>query len=148
MGPNNTILSLPALPFGDNIPWFVRSLDIDFNLSAAELRGRLGDSLFSFAVYAFSLILLLSSLRFLLDLSQWPLANLFLGALVFRLILALEAFLNSSETNTLVASFLDGRAPPMLITPLVFSALAILIMVYTLLAGIARVLGSRRDVDA
>ena len=138
IGPNNTILSLPALPFEDDTPWFMRSLAIDFSLSSREMKSRLDSSFFYFAIYVFSLILLLVSLRFLLELSRWPLANLFLGALVFRGIVALETFLNAGEINTLIDSFLVGRLTPMLITPAIFGALAILFIFYTLLARIAR----------
>ena len=144
LGPNNTILNLPALPFRDDTPWFVRSMAIDFSLSAAELRGRLEDSLLSFAAYAFSLILLLASLRFLVGLSKWPLANLFLGALVFRLIVALETFLNAREINALIDSFLAKRLPSQLITPAVFCVLALLLIFYTLLVRVAR---PRRNED-
>ena len=143
-GPNNTLIRLPALPFGDDTPWFIRSMGIDFTLSAGELRSRLEDNYLSYAAYAFSLILLLSSLRFLLELSHWPLANLFLGALVFRGILALETFLNAGDLNALVNSFLSKRVPPMLITPLLFGAMGILIILYTLLTRIARP-GKKRD---
>ncbi|MCL2319077.1 MAG: hypothetical protein FWC45_03250 [Treponema sp.] len=142
LGPNNTVLNLPALAFGTPPPWFIQSLDIDLSLSAGELKSRLGNGYVSFAAYAFSLILLLGSLRFLLELSQWPLANLFLGALVFRLVLALETFLNAREINALIGSFLTGRVPAMLITPLVFCALAVLVIFYTLLSRIAKTLGS------
>jgi len=138
LGPNNSILSLPPLPFEDNTPWFVRNLGIDFYLGAAELRGRLGHSFLYFAIYAFSLILLLVSMRFVLDLSRWPLANLFLGALAFRGIVALEAFLNTREINSMIDSFLNERVAPMLITPSVFGALALLVIIYTLLIRIAR----------
>ena len=138
VGPNNTILNLPVLTFIDNTPWFVRSLTIDFTLCAKELKSRLGDSYISFAAYVFSLVLLLVSLRLLLELSQWALANLFLGALVFRGILALDTFLNAREINVLVGSFLSGRVPAMLITPVVFCALGILVIFYTLLARIVR----------
>ena len=138
IGPNNTVINLPALAFGDEKPWFVRSLGIDFSLSAGEMRGRLDAGFYPFAVYAFSLILLLGSLRFLVELSPWPLANIFLGALVFRLILTLEIFLNSREINTLLGSYLAGRAPPSLITPLVFSALGVIVIVYTVLTRLAR----------
>ena len=147
LGPNNTIIRLPELPFGGSTPWFIRSLDIDFSLSAGELRSRLGEGFPSFAVYAFSLILILASLRFLLELSQWHLANLFLGALAFRGILALETFLNAREINTLIGTFLAEKVPSMLITPLVFCALAVLIILYTLLSRIARAVVSRRGGD-
>jgi len=138
IGPYNTILSLPALSFGNDTPWFIRSIAIDLSISARELKARLENNYLFFAAYAFSLILLLSSLRFLVELSMWPLANMFLGALVFRGILTLETFLNASEINALVGSYLGGRIPPALITPLAFVALAILILLYTLLSRIAR----------
>jgi len=141
LGPYNSILKLPDLPFGDDSSWFIRSMEIDFNLSAAEIRGRLEESYFSFAVYVFSLILLLASLRFLLDLSNWPLADIFLGALVFRLILSAETFLNTREINVLIGSFLGAKVPSMLITPLVFGAAGVLIMLYTLLTRIASKVG-------
>jgi hypothetical protein len=138
-GPNNTILPLPALPFGTEAPWFIRSLGIDLSLSARQMENRLAESFYSFAVYAFSLILLLASLRFIFELSQWPLANLFLGALVFRLVLILETFINSREMTELIDSFLNGFVPSMLITPLVFGAFAALIILYTLLTRLARI---------
>jgi hypothetical protein len=138
MGPYNTILALPALSFGNETPWFIKSIAIDLSVSAGELKNRLEDNYLYFALYAFSLILLLSSMRFILELSMWPLANMFLGALVFRGILALETFLNAGEINALIGSFLGGRIPPNLVTPLAFVALGILILLYTLLSRIAR----------
>jgi len=144
LGPNNTVLPLPPLPFGDTTPWFARSLAIDFSLSAVELRGRLEYGLFPFAIYAFALILLLASMRFVLGLTHWPLANLFLGALVFRGIVALESFLNVREVNATIDSFLPGQLPSPLITPAVFGALALLVIFYTLLVRIVR---PRRNED-
>jgi hypothetical protein len=145
IGPNDTIISLPSLPFQDDTPWFIKSISIDFSLSARELKDRIEANLLFFVSYAFSLVLLLSSLRFILEVSMWPFANLFLGALVFRGILALETFLNAREINTLIASFLDGRIPPLFITPVIFAALGILIILYTLLTRIARPARSRDD---
>jgi len=138
LGPNNTILSLHPLPFDDHTPWFIRSLGIDFFLNAEETRSRLEDSLFSFGMYAFSLILLLASMRFVFGLSKWPLANLFFGALVFRGIVALEGFLNAREINALIDGFLPGNLPPVFITPAIFGALAVLFMFYTLLIHAVR----------
>jgi hypothetical protein len=138
VGPNNTILSLPPLPLGLTTPWFIQSVRIDFSLSAGKLRTLFEANFFFYVVYALCLVLLLSSFRFLLELSQWPLANIFLAALVFRLILSFEVFLDSAEINTLIDSFLAGRLPPALITPIAFVALGILTMLYTLLGGVAR----------
>jgi len=142
LGPNNTILSLPSLPLGETAPWFIRSIGIDFSLSAGQIRTLLGREFYYFAIYILTLILLLSSLRFLLSLSQWPLANIFIAAFVFRLILSLEIFLNSADTNAMICSFLGGRMPPALITPAVFAAIGIVTILYTLLVWVA---GNRRS---
>ena len=91
-----------------------------------------------FAFYAFSLILLLASMHFIFGLSHWPLANIFLGALVFRGLLALEVFLNSREINNLIGSFLGEGIPPVMITPIVLGAIGILSMLYSILAHMAR----------
>jgi len=138
IGPNNTILKLPALPFRNDVPWFIQSLTIDFSLCSAELKSRLAENWLSFAAYAFSLVLLLGSLRFVLELSRWHLANLFIGALIFRSVLTLATFLGAGEINALIVSFLNGKAPPVFVTPLIFSALGVLIIFYTLLTRLAR----------
>ena len=145
IGPNNTILSLPALSFGNDTPWFVKSIGIDLSVSAHELKNRLESGYYYFGAYAFSLILLLTSMRFLLDLSQWPLANMFLGALVFRGILALETFIDAEEINALIDTSLSERVPAALITPLAFIAVGFLILLYTLLSRIAG--RERKDED-
>jgi len=137
VGPYDTVLPLPALAFGGDTPWYIRSIAIDLSLCARELKNRLESGYLSFAAYAFSLILLLASLRFLVELSHWPLANMFLGALVFRGVLTLETFLNAGEINTLIGSFLGGRIPPEYVTPCAFAALGILIILYTLLSRMA-----------
>jgi len=138
-GPNNSIIPIPAISFEDDIPWFIKSIGIDFSLSARELKSRFRENnVLYFALYAFSLILLLSSMRFMLNSSQWPLANIFLGALIFRLILALETLLNTRDINLLLGSFIGNRIPPSFITPLAFCALGTLVLLYTLLTGIAR----------
>jgi hypothetical protein len=130
-GPNNTILSLPPVPFKASMDEVLQSLIIDFSLTGREFARRLSNGLDSFLIYAISLIFLLVSLRFILNLSRWPLANLFLGALAFRGILSLETFLNSEQAHDFLASFLGDRVSPSYITPLAFCILAVLICLYT-----------------
>lgn len=142
LGPNNSMMTLPL---NDRTPWFVQSILIDFSLTARELFSRLAKGLQSFCIYAGSLILLLASLHFVLELSTWPMANLFLGALAFRFILSLGIFLNARETIIFINTFLNGRIPDALIVPLVFCALALLILVYTLLVHLARRMVRRQD---
>ena len=138
IGPNNSILPIPAISFEDDTPWFIKSIGIDFSLSAREIKSRFDKNFISFVFYVFSLILLLSSMRPFLEMSQWPFANIFIGALVFRLILALETILNTREINLMLGSFLGKRVPPDFITPIVFCAGGMLILLYTFLTGIAR----------
>ncbi|MCL2382551.1 MAG: hypothetical protein FWC64_13345 [Treponema sp.] len=143
-GPNNTVISLPPLPFDDSAPWFIRNLVMDFSLNAAELRGRMEMGLLYFGAYALALILLLSSIRFLFGLGRWPLASLCIAALAFRGIAALESFLNTGEINELLNSLLPGLLPPLLITPAIFAALAVLTTFYALLIHATR---PRRNKD-
>ena len=146
-GPNNTLLGLPALPFKDNTPWFIKSIMIDFSLSAEELNTRLETDIKSFGIYVLALVLLLSSFYFLLDLCRWPLANLFLGSIVFRGILSLEPFLNSGEIKKLTGSFLGKYVEPMFLTPLIFGAIGILIILFTILTKIAQTKTNRGNDD-
>jgi hypothetical protein len=138
LGPNNPTLSLPPVPFRDESPWFLQSLAIDFSLTGRQLESRLGRGLTAFLIYAGALIFLLVSLGFILKLSNWPLANLFLGCLAFRGILAAETFLNAPEIQDLFASFLENRLPLSYTVPLVFCLFGILINLYTFLVFLAR----------
>jgi hypothetical protein len=99
---------------------------------------RVSQGMKSFLIYEGALIFLLTSLRFVLDLSNWPLANLFLGALAFRGILTLEKFLNGGDVQKLLSSFLGDRIPVSYITPMVFCVFAALICLYTGLNWLTR----------
>jgi hypothetical protein len=144
-GPGNTVLSLPPIPFGDDTPWFLKSMTIDLRLSAEQLEGRFKAGLLPFLAYSGALILLLSSLGGVLKLSAWPLANLFLGCLAFRGILALETFFNSPETQDIFESFLENRLPLSFAVPLIFCALGILAHIYSVLVYQAKRRNSDED---
>jgi hypothetical protein len=126
------------LPLGENTPWFFQSMLIDLNMTARELDSRYKEGLASFFLHGFSLILLLVSLRFLFGLSSWPLANLFFGAIAFRGVLSLEIFLITPETEAIITAFLGNSIDGFLIRPLVFLSLSALVILYTLLAFLAR----------
>ena len=135
----------PYLPIGGSSgPWLIQSISIDFNLCARQFEERYDAGLFSLIIYGASLILLLGSLRFLMDLSVWPLANLFIGMIVFRGILSLETFLNSREIQFLISTFFLERLPPSLITPLIFTILGALVLLYVFLTSIAWGKGKKR----
>jgi hypothetical protein len=115
-----------------------RGLLVDSALAAEQFETRLDRGLLPFALYGGALILLLSSLRFVLDLSSWPLANLFCGALAFRGILAFQTFIDSRSVQTFIIAFFDRRIDGAIISPIIFTGLALLILLYTFLVNIAR----------
>jgi hypothetical protein len=140
-GPDNRPISLPSAPFRTGTAWILENFIIDFSLAGGELAERFSaskDDIIPFAVYICALIFLLVSLRFVLGLSNWPLANLFLGALVFRGILSMEVFLGSPEIEEILNSLLGELIPPHYTTPLIFVFLGFLICLYTLLSFFAR----------
>jgi hypothetical protein len=132
-GPDNAVTLFRSGGFA-----LMQSLLVDSALAAEQLETRLNRGLLAFALYGGALILLLSSLRFVLDLSSWPLANLFCGALVFRGVLALQTFVDSRSVQTFIAAFFDHRIDETIISPVIFACLALLILLYTLLINVAR----------
>jgi hypothetical protein len=131
-------LTLPPIPFGDETPWFLKSLAIDIRLSATQMQMRISNGLFRFLVYDGALIFLLGSLSFILRISVWPLANLFLGCLTLRGLLAAETFFNSPEMQDLFGSFLENRMPVELAVPSIFIICGSLIYLYSILVYIAK----------
>lgn len=127
-----------ALPLDDKTPWFVQSLLIDFSLCAREMETRRSQGLVPFLIFTGSLFFLLVSLRFVFESSAWPLANLFLGAVIFRLVLVLFVFLQSGEAADFLLSFINRLIPADFIIPAVFAVCAVLIILYTAMASFAR----------
>jgi hypothetical protein len=129
---------LPAVPFGDDTPWFLRSLAIDIRLNAEIFQKRFNEGFFQFLIYAGSLIFLLCSLGYAIKFSAWPLVNLFLGILVFRGILSLETFLNTPEVLEIISSFTRNVVPVSLSVPLIFLISGTLIHLYSVLIFFTR----------
>jgi hypothetical protein len=130
-GTTNSTLNLPSVPFRTDTAWFLQSLIIDFSLVSRQFAARFAEGPLFFLVYTIALVFLLSSLRFILGLGNWPLANLFLGALVFRGVLTLETFLNSREIHGFLTDFIGGLIPSSLMSPLVFCFLGFLVCLYS-----------------
>ncbi len=143
VGPGNSILPLPSAPFHEDLPYFLKSIILDFSLMAKYYQNLLGQGILQLIIYTAAVCLLLCSLRFLFTVSRWPLANLFLGALVFRGILTLETFLDTRETLDLIHSFLGNWMPLQYTGPLILTGMAVLVMLYSILAYFAR--GRKRD---
>ena len=137
LGLNNTITALPEAPFRREESLLMSGLLRDSALAAEQFEARLEGGLRSFALYAGALILLLVSLRFVLDLSSWPLANFFCGALVFRGILAFQTFIDSRMTRDFILGFFNESVRGEFLSPAIFAGLALLILLYTLLVNLA-----------
>ena len=139
----NTNFSLPPVPFEGGSPWPIISLSIDIRLSGEQLQKRFNEGYFSFFLYSGALIFFLCSLSFLVRLSVWPLANLFIGILAFRGILAAEMFLNSPEIHEIFNSLTKNILPSMMAVPVIFIGFAILVNIYSILVFAA----GRRNED-
>jgi len=134
---------LPPVPFADVTPWFLESLYIDIRLNAEMLQERFVEGLIPFLFNAGSLIFLLCSLGFAIKFSAWPLANLFLGILAFRGVLALETFFYSPEMQDIFDSFFKNLMPVEFAIPMLFVGFGVMVHFYSFLVFIAK----RRDRD-
>ena len=134
----NAQVSFPPIPFTDNSPWFIKSLAIDLRLNAEQLQKRFTEGFIPYLIYAGSLIFLLCSLGFVLKFSVWPLANFFIGILVFRGILASETFFNTREMQELFNTFFKNMIPSSLVVPFIFIAFGLLVHLYSVLVYIAK----------
>ena len=134
----NVSNELPPIPFGDDTPWFLRSLSIDIRLNADIFQQRFRDSFFSYLLYTGSLIFLLCSISYAFKFSVWPLANLFLVTLAFRGVLALNTFFNSMEIQSMIESFISNKFFTALALPFFFQCFGGLILFYSLLTSAAK----------
>jgi hypothetical protein len=143
--PPHAEFTLPPIPFNSETPWFLKSLSIDIRLSAEQMQRRLAQGLFPFLIYSGALIFFLVSLGFILNFSAWPLANLFLGCLAFRGILALETYFNLPDMQDVFDSFAGKWLPLELAVPMIFGVCGLLIYTYSILVYIAKKRSSDED---
>ncbi|MDR3131204.1 MAG: hypothetical protein LBU18_06625 [Treponema sp.] len=134
----NIDAGLLSVPFRVGGPDFITSMFLDFSLAAEQFKERLNLGLITFSIYLGSLCFLLSSLRFVMELTSWPLANIFLSVLVFRGILAAGIFLDSPEIQQFIRPLLEKDIPGSMVCPAVFSGAAVLVILYTVLVNLAR----------
>jgi len=135
--------SLPPVPFGDDTPWFLKSISIDVRLNAEMFQRKYSEGILSFLLYSGSLIFMLCSLGFAVKFSVWPLANLFIATLAFRGILAFNTFFNTPEMQEILDSFWNKMLPASVALPLLFICFGILINMYSFLVYASK----RRDDD-
>jgi hypothetical protein len=138
-GAGGTPISLPPIPFRGGGAWLPNSVLSDLSISGRYIAERFDEGSMSFLAWSTALILFLVSLAFIVGLSRWPLANVFLGILAFRGILAFEIFLNSEEIMEYLTGFARGALPDMFITPAILTTGAVLILIYIFLHFLARV---------
>jgi len=134
----NSNMILPPILFGDDTPWFFKSINIDIRLSEEQLQKRFDEGIHSYFIYAGALIFLLSSLGFAIKFSVWPLANLFMGIIAFRGILAVESFFNTPEMQEIFDSFFNNIIPTSLAVPLIFVSFGLLVNIYAVLVFISK----------
>jgi hypothetical protein len=137
-GADGNIISLPPAPFRPSDSSFLDGIIDDFRISGLFIAARFDDGNVSFFSWAIALTMLLAALGFVFEATAWPLANCFLGLLLFRGVLAFEVFLNSSEITEHISGFARGLIPDMLIVPVIFTVIAALILIYRLLRFFAR----------
>jgi hypothetical protein len=138
-GADGRIIALPPAPFrrGGGRQLYDGIL-ADFSISGQRLATRFEEGRLSFFPWTLALSLLLVSLSFVFETTSWPLANFFLGMLVFRGVLAFEVFLTSDEIMEYLSGFARGAIPDTLIAPAIFAAVAVLILIYNILFYLAR----------
>ncbi len=79
-----------------------------------------------FLLYTATLLFLLVSTRFIMNLSSWHFANLIFGAAAFYGILRLETFIDSEQVQNMLSQVVQGAVPDNLISPGVFCFLGII----------------------
>jgi hypothetical protein len=134
-------IKLPPVPFYTRSGWFSRIIISELSISGENMAARFKEGTTPYFAWICSLILLLVSSCFVTRVSNWTMANMFLGLLVFRGVLAFETFINSDEIKILCRDFLHRAMPDMFITPMIFTIIAVLIMIYDLLLFLARIAG-------
>lgn len=129
---------LPPVPFRDEKSPLMAGLFLDFTHVAEQFAARLRAGIIPFCLYLGGLCLLLVSFRFVFDLTSWPLANMFLGALVFRGILAFETYLDSGEIQTFLSFFLAKILPADMVSPVIYCGLGLILSLNTIFINAVR----------
>ncbi|MDR2419673.1 MAG: hypothetical protein LBD79_11610 [Treponema sp.] len=123
-------LGAPSIFFRKDSVYFIETLLRKFIRAGEQCRDRLQESFLSFFLYILALVFCLSTLRFVFDVSSWPLANLFLGALLFWGILELETLLDSEQVQTLINA-ISGEALMFMVVPLALCILGLVFLLFS-----------------
>jgi hypothetical protein len=131
-------IPLPSLRFAQKNDSAFGGLAADIAVSGNELARRFAEGRESFAAYLAAMILILVSLASLLDIGAWPLANMFLGALLFRGVIFFETFILRRDVQDYIGSFLHPWVPSHLATPVAIGVVGLIFIVYSMLNSISR----------
>lgn len=132
------IIELPPVRFREEGTTLYAGLQMDFAASAALLSSRFEEGFLPLIFWLAPLLALLAALSYLFNVGAWPLANLFLCAVVFRLVLLFEVFITSNSVSAVLIDFVRGFVPARLIGPLILAVLAALFLLYDILMHFAR----------
>jgi hypothetical protein len=125
------IRGMSLSPFRINAPAALQGISHDLASTATQLNTRLNQGFIPFIIYVGGLMVLLSSLRVIFTLGAWPLANLCIGMVVFRGVLALEALLNTPRIQSDLYSLVGERIPKPLLGSLLLYLLGLFLILYT-----------------
>jgi hypothetical protein len=140
----NETESAPLIFFRHDSVQLLGNIQFYFERVSQQLNTRLNESLLSFYVYTASIIFCLCCLRFVFNLSTWPLANIFLGAILFRGVLGVGNLFEQDIVRSLFLRFWVDGVPVSILEPALFCVLGLL---FTLAAGIAFLIKKRWKVD-
>jgi hypothetical protein len=133
----------PLIFFRHDPVQLLGSIQFYFEQVGQQFNTRLNESWLSFYLYAASIIFCLCCLCFVFNLSTWPLANLFLGALLFRCVLEAGNLFEQDIVRSFFLSFWIEGIPVFVLEPALFCVLGLL---FTVAAGIAFLIKKRRKV--
>ncbi len=125
-------------PFEQGTIGTIRTLEEELFLSSDRLFRRADQGWLDILVFALTLSFFLASFQFVFRLTAWPLANLFLGALIFRFLVFFEQAIYSEEATQFIGVLSQGFLPESMVTPAALVALGILLNIYSLLLYLAQ----------
>jgi len=121
-----------------SVPSGVQALTAELSTYAEQFRSRRESGRLPYIAYVFSLAFFLASFRFVLQITKWPLADLFLGTILFRWLVALDLFAGSPEVTGLIAELSHPIVPRAYALPFGLAVLAFLLNIFMVLNFLAR----------
>jgi hypothetical protein len=122
----------------NSVPFFLSALVQDVDRCSEGLAAAYSKGLSVLAVQLCAQAFLLLSFWFILDITAWPMANLFLGSLIFRGILSFAALVNSTEAEGIIGGFMPLPLDGALLGPLVLFAMGAAVYLYSAVHALAR----------